>query len=136
LGNKWWAIGLSAVFFGMAHSIIQQSLAAAAVGMLLGYIAVQTGSLIPCVLFHMTYNSVMLLMSHLPATWQEHPVVSQLLYEPAPGQIAYVWPVVALSCLAAAPLVLWLHRLGYEPTREEQISDARARQLHQPVHQM
>ena len=32
LGHKWWAIGLSAVFFGMAHTVMQQSLAAAALG--------------------------------------------------------------------------------------------------------
>ena len=47
LGSKRWAIGLAAVFFGMAHGIIQQSLSAAALGTVIGYIAVQTGSLIP-----------------------------------------------------------------------------------------
>ena len=51
LGSKWWAIGLTAVFFGMAHGVIQQSLAAAALGVVIGYIAVQTGSLVPCMLF-------------------------------------------------------------------------------------
>src|SRR5215217_3641159 len=44
LGSKRWSIGLAAVFFGMAHGIIQQSLSAAALGTVIGYIAVQTGS--------------------------------------------------------------------------------------------
>src|SRR4029079_548807 len=33
LGNKWWAIGLTAVFFGMVHGFVQQSIAAATLGM-------------------------------------------------------------------------------------------------------
>ena len=64
LGSKWWAIGLSAVFFGMAHGIIQQSLSAAVLGMVIGYIAVQTGSLVPCMLFHVTYNALMFVGRH------------------------------------------------------------------------
>src|SRR5262249_47293522 len=46
LGSKRWAIGLAAIFFGMAHGIIQQSISATALGLVIGYIAVQTGSLI------------------------------------------------------------------------------------------
>ena len=56
LGHKWWAIGLSAVFFGLAHTVLQQSLAAIVVGVVLGFLAIQTSSLVPCMLFHMTYN--------------------------------------------------------------------------------
>ena len=71
LGSKRWAIGLAAVFFGMAHGIIQQSLSAAALGIVIGYIAVQTGSLIPCMLFHVTYNGAHVfgtaLCRHLPS---------------------------------------------------------------------
>ena len=57
-GSKWWAIGLAAVFFGIAHGIVQQSLSAAILGMVVGYVAVQTGSLIPCMLFHVTWNTL------------------------------------------------------------------------------
>ena len=42
VGHKWWAIALSAVFFGMAHTVVQQSIAAAALGLVIGYVAVQT----------------------------------------------------------------------------------------------
>ena len=47
VGHKWWAIALSAVFFGIAHTVVQQSLAAAALGLVIGYVAVQTTSLVP-----------------------------------------------------------------------------------------
>ena len=42
----------------MAHGVVQQSMSAVALGMVLGYIAVQTGSIIPCMLFHMSYNAL------------------------------------------------------------------------------
>jgi sodium transport system permease protein len=133
LGSKWWAIGLTAVFFGLAHGVIQQSLSAAALGLVVGYIAVQTGSLIPCMLFHVTYNSLALASPYWPTAAARWPGLADLFTETAPGQILFNWPVVAL-CLAAAivPLV-WLRRLPYQATREEQISDARARQPHYPL---
>jgi len=62
LGHKWWAVVLSSIFFGMAHTVLQQSLAAAVVGVAIGYLAVQTGSLVPCILFHMTYNGLNVLL--------------------------------------------------------------------------
>jgi sodium transport system permease protein len=133
LGSKWWAIGLTAVFFGLAHGVIQQSLSAAALGLVIGYIAVQTGSLVPCVLFHVTYNSLAFASPYWPTAAAEWPELSNLFTETAPGQILFDWPVVAV-CLAAAIVPLaWLRRLPYQATREEQISDARARQPHHPL---
>jgi hypothetical protein len=40
--------------------------------------------------------------------------------------------VAACAAVAIVPLV-WLHRLPYLASREEQISDARARQPHHPL---
>ncbi|HEY4233605.1 MAG TPA: ABC transporter permease subunit/CPBP intramembrane protease, partial [Lacipirellulaceae bacterium] len=71
LGHKWWAIGLSAVFFGLAHTVVQQSIAAAALGAVIAYLAIQSGSLIPGMLFHATYNSLMLGSSLLPQSSAE-----------------------------------------------------------------
>jgi sodium transport system permease protein len=133
LGSKWWAIGLAAVFFGMAHGVIQQSLAAAALGIVIGYVAVQTGSLVPCVLFHITYNSVMFASIHLPEVAQSRPAFNLLFHQPSPHEIVYNWPVVMLCAAAALVPLVWLHQLPYQATREEQISDARARQPHHPL---
>ncbi len=130
LGSKWWAIGLSAVFFGLAHTVVQQSLAAAAMGIVIGYIAVQTGSLVPCILFHMTYNGLMFASLKLPDLAQRWPEWAVPFHQPAPGEIVYHWPVVAGCGLAAIAAFWWLYRLPYQATREEQLSDARARQPH------
>jgi sodium transport system permease protein len=133
LGSKSWAIGLTAVFFGLAHGLIQQSLTAAVIGMVIGYIAVQTGSLVPCMLFHATYNGLIFATQFWPGLAQQRPAIGKLFYETAPGEIVFNWPVTLLCLVAAMVPLLWLRRLPYQATREEQISDARARQPHHPV---
>ncbi|MEM8864891.1 MAG: ABC transporter permease subunit/CPBP intramembrane protease [Planctomycetota bacterium] len=57
-GSNGWAIVISAVAFGAVHAVFQQALAAALVGMLIGYLAVITRSLWPCIAFHATYNAL------------------------------------------------------------------------------
>lgn len=61
--GKWQAIVLSAVFFGIVHSILQQSIAATFVGCLLGYLAIKTGSIYPCMLYHLTHNGLASIVS-------------------------------------------------------------------------
>jgi sodium transport system permease protein len=133
LGSKSWAIGLTAVLFGIAHGIIQQSLAAAAMGLVIGYIAVQTGSLVPCMLFHLTYNGLMFSTLLLPGLAESQPAWSRLLVQPSPGVIIYNWLVVAMCGLLSLAPLYWLHRLPYQATKEEQISEARSRQPHHPL---
>ena len=58
MGHKWGAIVLTSVFFGVTHSILQQSLSACVVGIVIGYIAVKTGSLLPGVLYHLAHNGL------------------------------------------------------------------------------
>ena len=133
VGSKWWAIGLSAVMFGVAHSIIQQSLAATAVGVVLGYLAVQTGSLVPCILFHVTYNGLALAAARLPELAKNWPIVEDLVRDSGPDQLTYAWPVVAIGATWAAGLLLWFHRLPYQATKEEEIALARSRQAPHPL---
>jgi sodium transport system permease protein len=128
LGSKWWAIGLSAVCFGLAHTVVQQSIAAVALGVVIGYIAVQTGSLVPCMLFHLVYNSLMFATLRLPELAERRPELASLFRQPTADQIVYQWPIVAMCGLAAIVPILWLHRLPFHATKEEQLSDARARQ--------
>ncbi|MFW6171664.1 MAG: ABC transporter permease subunit/CPBP intramembrane protease, partial [Planctomycetota bacterium] len=63
LGSKWEAILISSLFFGITHGILQQSISAVMLGMVLGFVAIQTGSLFPAIIFHFTYNSLGLLCS-------------------------------------------------------------------------
>ncbi|MGL6193306.1 MAG: ABC transporter permease subunit/CPBP intramembrane protease [Thermoguttaceae bacterium] len=57
-GAAWEPVLITAFFFGATHSIIQQSLNAGIVGCLLGFIAVRSRSVIPCIVFHFIHNAL------------------------------------------------------------------------------
>jgi sodium transport system permease protein len=138
MGHKWWAIGLSAVFFGLVHAILQQSLAAMAVGVVIGFIAVQAGSLIPCVLFHATYNLLTLLPAKLAMETESREVFDRVpalgwLYDPAhsgQGGFVYHWAVVAVGGAVAVAAAWWFHRLPCRFTPEERLAQARESTQH------
>ena len=124
-GHKWAAIGISAVAFGMVHFFLQQKISATAVGLLLGYLAVQTGSLLPCILFHAIYNSLAVTIGKLaedPSGKANWLFSSQetLVFHPA---------VMGICVMAVALLLWWLHRIPYRRTAEEQLHELRERQL-------
>jgi sodium transport system permease protein len=128
LGHKWWAIALSAAAFGAVHMFLQQQLIAAGVGLVIGYLAVQTGSLLPCILFHALHNGLQLAVPKLASAVQSDPASplsrlfdgrDPLLYHPA---------TVALCAVAAAAILWSLHGVTYRRTAEEQLEEARQRQ--------
>jgi sodium transport system permease protein len=81
LRNRWQAILITSIFFGLAHFAIQQAIITFAIGMVLGVIAIETRSLIPCFLYHATHNSITLLLPRVDATTVEaSPVLPWLLY--------------------------------------------------------
>ncbi len=126
LGHKWWAIGISAIAFGMAHFILQQKISAAAVGLVIGFLAVQTGSLIPCMIFHALFNSLTLVIAKFQprfAEWvQDYPLLEGVLRTDDKGIFQ---PAVLIVCLLGASAVLWwLHRLPYRRTQEEKRQEA------------
>ena len=128
VGHKWWAIGLSSVAFGLVHPILQQQIAAAAVGMVLGYLAVQTGSLLVCMVFHAIYNGLALAIGELTqqasGSMADSPL-SWIFREDAGFQ---PW-VLVLSAMGTIAILVWLHRLPYRRTKEEQLQEARERSL-------
>ena len=109
LGHKWQAIAISSIFFGVAHMMIQQSLMAALVGIIIGYVAVQSGSLLPCIMFHVTHNALAIADGSL----SKNPRF-EWLYSGA-----YQWWIVALGAGIAAALLLWFRTLSYSRTEEE-----------------
>jgi sodium transport system permease protein len=138
LGHKWWAIVLSAVFFGVAHGLLQQSIMASLLGVVLGFVAVQTGSLVPCVLFHMTHNGLMLWLLQLdlsPTTFDQYPLLRLFIQQSAndPEGFVYRWPLVLAGAVLAAYLLRWLHHLPYRKTAEEELQEALGHQSVIPV---
>ncbi len=126
LGHKWWAISISAIAFGMAHFILQQKISAAAVGLVIGLLAVQTGSLVPCMVFHAIFNSLTLAVAKLAKDFDQlvvkYPVLKNIFRMDDEG-LFQTWVMVACA-LGAAVAIWWLHRLPYRRTREEQLQEA------------
>lgn len=125
LGHKWQAILISSIFFGVTHQVFHQSIVACVMGLVVGYLAVQTGSLLPCAVFHFTHNS----MQFVIAALLEQPMAKQqpwtnLIEKSDQLPYAFAWPVAVVGCLIAAALLYCFHRLPYARTSEEALQDA------------
>ena len=70
-GHRLRAIVLTSVFFGITHAILQQSLVAFTSGIVLAWLAIQTRSLWPGVVFHITNNSIAVLLTYLAKHFAE-----------------------------------------------------------------
>jgi sodium transport system permease protein len=129
LGYKWRAIVLTAFLFGLAHGILQQSLNAFFIGLVLGYIAVQSGSIFPCMAFHFTHNALTALGSRLlPALLKSWPEYSSWILVPMEKNVLdYRWEFIVLCGIAGMLLLFWFNRLPYIKTPEERLQDAIAR---------
>ncbi|NOY30282.1 MAG: CPBP family intramembrane metalloprotease [Planctomycetes bacterium] len=129
IGHKWWAIGFSAIAFGIVHPMLQQQIGAAAVGVALGYLAIQTGNLLPCMVFHAIYNGIALSLGNFVEE-DGGAVNSQYAWLFSNGEMTIFQPwVLAISAVGAIFVLRWLHRLPYQHTKEEQLQEARDRQF-------
>ncbi len=108
-GSPGRAIVVSAIFFGFTHGILQQALIACLIGLLLGWLALRTGSILPGMVFHLVHNSMGVLVARLPPWLEtEWPSLSWLVRKGDDG-VAFAWPVVmagtAIGVLLIALLV-------------------------------
>jgi sodium transport system permease protein len=133
LGHTRRAIVLSSLLFGVTHAIFQQSIVATIVGVAIGYIAVQTGSIWPGMLFHLVHNSLALGTSNLTPELVERNAVLAWLTRPAEGGYSYSWEAILLGCIVAGVLLVWFRRLPYVKTSEEALQDAIEHKRAQPV---
>jgi sodium transport system permease protein len=125
LGHKWTAIALSSIFFGAAHVLFQQSLIACLMGMLIGFLAIQSGSLLPGLLFHIVHNSLAVLVAQItPALADQRHWLHWLMRDAADEGPLYRWPVVVASLLASGLVLAWFQRLPYARTAEESLQEA------------
>ena len=116
LRNKWQAILVTSVLFGIAHGVIQQTMITFVVGMVLGVIAVQTRSIIPCILFHMTHNSLAVLLSSAKGPVIENSaLLSQVLYTANGENYQYAVIPGILMSVVGVMLIVWFLRLDTEP---------------------
>ncbi len=124
-GHKWTAIVLASVFFGATHQIFQQSIVACALGMVIGFIAVQSGSLWPCILFHMAHNSLTLVVARVaPQMAQGDHWLKWIIRDASDEGQLYHWPIVVISVAVSGIILAWFHKLPYPRTPEESLQEA------------
>jgi sodium transport system permease protein len=129
-GHKWTAIAISAVFFGAIHGILQQSLPACVLGMVLGFLAIQTGSLLPASLFHVTYNSMSLLLKLEAPRWLDELPMLGLIYKRHEGDVTYNPLFAVIGFVGAIGLLYWFRSLPFQATAEENLQEVLD---HQPI---
>ncbi|WP_169975922.1 ABC transporter permease subunit/CPBP intramembrane protease [Tautonia rosea] len=103
--GKWSAILLSAFLFGFLHvliSLFQQFFNATLLGVVLGWLAIQTRSLLPAIAFHLTNNALAVVGPSLAVGWLYR---DQTLF-------LYQWHWVALGAVGSAALLVVLSRIG------------------------
>lgn len=106
--KDWTAIFITAAFFGITHGILQQSLNAGMIGVLLGYVAVRTNSIIPTMIIHFMHNGLVILLDEFTAS-QEWLQTLQVEYV----GIGYNYSqlVTVVGTVVTVALLFMLHRV-------------------------
>ena len=128
MGHKWGAILLSALFFGVAHGMLQQEVMAFLTGIVIGYIAVQTGSLWPCVIYHFTNNGTVLVVSSIDEAMLEKWPMLQWMFVNTGDGYEFAWWVTIVGASIGAAILWWFSRLPSQESAEEKLQKARDHQ--------
>jgi sodium transport system permease protein len=131
LGHRWRAIIYSALLFGVTHGILQQSLIASLLGVVLGYLAVQSGSILPGMVFHVCHNTLAVANSRITSEmFWNWPLLRTIATPVKGGGCTFDWPVVAAGALAGFLLLAWFGRLPCPKSAEESLEEAIERGQH------
>jgi len=124
LGNNRRAIVVSAILFGVTHGFLQQSINAGLLGLVLGYLAVKSGSLLPGIVFHFLHNSMTVLSAKITPELIERIPGLGLLVQPTAEGPAYQWPVYLFGGVTALALLGWFTWFPEARSAEELLQEA------------
>jgi sodium transport system permease protein len=128
LGHKWRAIIYTALLFGVTHAILQQSLVAILLGVVVGYVAVQTGSILPGMVFHLINNGLLLATTRMPPEMLDRwPQLGAFISPSEKGGYECLWPLIAVGAVLALLLLAWFARLPCRKSAEEELQEAISR---------
>ena len=96
------AVIITAVIFGISHGVLQQSIAATIMGVLIGWISLKTGSVLPGILLHFTNNALSVSMERIANQWEMAPIF--LKQTEAGATYQPLWLLVS-GCLAVTFLL-------------------------------
>jgi sodium transport system permease protein len=118
-GSRTRAIVVTSIFFGALHGFLHQSINATLLGFVIGYIAVKTESLWPCIAFHITNNSLGILMGTL---LEENSENTKWFIASADNTGYQFQPtIIVIGLLAAGVILAWFGRLPQHRTDEEEL---------------
>ncbi|TWT29941.1 ABC transporter permease subunit/CPBP intramembrane protease [Blastopirellula retiformator] len=112
MGHKWGAIIISALFFGATHGMLQQSITATVVGVLVGFLAVQSRSLFACMAYHVTHNSLAIGMTALRAEGVEDSHWLSFIFKPTPPESELVLAEVVNDAFPYQPYLVGTAAIG------------------------
>ncbi len=111
LRSKWrsaTSVLASSLLFAAAHGILQQSLVTFFVGVVLGFIAVRSGSLLPCIAYHFVHNTLSIGMAQLDVAVVEHSRWLTGLYATEAHHVTGYQPLATISALLMATILMWI----------------------------
>jgi len=88
------------------------------VGLVIGYVAVQSGSLLPSILFHLMYNTLGISTALGGRAWW-------LAWLPVDEPTTvWQWPVIVVGTLLSVAILVWFHRLPRTAAPPTKLGDA------------
>jgi sodium transport system permease protein len=97
------AVIVTAVMFGISHGILQQSISATIMGVMLGWIALRTGSVLPCILIHFTNNALSVSLARIAESQWEGASIFLTSAESGDPSYQPMWVMtslaIAITCL-------------------------------------
>ncbi|TWT53657.1 ABC-2 family transporter protein [Rubripirellula amarantea] len=114
------AVIVSAIMFGISHGVLQQSIAASVMGVLLGYVALRTGSVLPGILIHVTNNALSISMERIAES--THPVTQFIVTSTETGPTYQpIWIVASIAVATTCLLYYAALPSGDEDAEADQI---------------
>lgn len=107
--NPLMAILLSAFLFGLLHMNLNQFSYAFVIGIVFGFLAYATGSLLPSILGHFIINGTSVLITHLTADSTQEPVATEVKI----GIVEYisVYLTIGMVAIAGATIAFFVYML-------------------------
>ena len=108
-GGAMRAVFLSSLFFGLAHSFLQQSIAASIMGLMLGLVAWRTGSVLCTMVIHVTNNALSVSLGWLAHRQAALPESSDwfISVDSAGWHYQPTWITLSILIALAMVAILW-----------------------------
>ncbi|MGV3486776.1 MAG: ABC transporter permease subunit/CPBP intramembrane protease [Planctomycetaceae bacterium] len=119
-GSPLRAIMITSVVFGVSHGVLQQSISATCMGLVLGWVALRTGSVLPGMMIHVANNALSVSLGRIAEL--DHSAV-RFFIQSADGGVAYqpIWTVIA-GCIALCCLLCFTFQSSSRAASDSQES--------------